>query len=1024
MNADLVGRFNPILQKRRAMALGLWGEAGVGKSYQVKELLQSLPCRSASLHATTPLSSLTTTLPQPKKLATWAERTLERVAKNEAVETAGVLDALGATLSGLAPFVLHLEDIHEADTERSAFIQDLAKIVSRIKGVGLVVTSRQQPLDPFTALKLEPLSQLESDALLETELKNSLPKDALTWIYDKAAGNPLYTLEYLRFLTRQGFLWNDGKSWHWRKPQDNIMPITVEALIEQLLDRAKTQPLQGYVLETKAFLPLNTSDEMWAKVARVEQQELQTVKAELVQQGIFRENNFGHPLFREVTLKTMGAERRQNLARRAINVFEYEPTQAALFIDDARLEPSQSLALLIKAAEHVKERNEVESGRFLAKAVVYATGEEKAQLALRAAQALRLLDQLESMRLARLVLALQPENQAAIYHVAELLALEKRPMSQVDEMLARLPEAERKGIPFVANLIRLRAVAEDNQGVVELWQRHPEVATVDAGTALQLAWALAALSQYDKARAVATQGLALPNLTANQQSRLITVFGIICGDLGDYTNAETYLAEAVAFARVAGRPRNLASALANHAHVLQSLGRYQEMLAQYEEAKQLASQVGDAHVVGILQVSIAEQLLEFGAYEQAEKVLLEGWDFLKNTSSFALVNCEAVLSRLYSEGNYPHGTILAVKHAQNALRVAQLSQNQNPKAVTVSLLHLAKSDIRQGNFSKAKERAEEALQLGKEKGLAEDTCMAQMILALALEGLGQLEEAKVGLHEAKVACENTGLLPEAQKIGLELDRLNNDLESARKRMQWFEERGLWNGVNIAKRYFPELADTKESATPAESNIRLEVLGTLQARGDTQIPIRGRKRQELLALLLEARISGRSEVSRLSLLDTLYPDEDELKASSSLKVVVHNLRETLGESAIITTNNGYALGACNSDAELFLQTGDTTLWRGVYLEDLDLEDSTVRDSLYLSLFEKIKTLLETNPKEAARVAEMLVEAEPYNTDYLKPYLTALRSSKNHGKLTRHYQEARKRLLEVGERLPEAWQKFLS
>jgi hypothetical protein len=315
------------------------------------------------------------------------------------------------------------------------------------------------------------------------------------------------------------------------------------------------------------------------------------------------------------------------------------------------------------------------------------------------------------------------------------------------------------------------------------------------------------------------------------------------------------------------------------------------------------------------------------------------------------------------------------------------------------------------------------LQLCKEKELLADIPLAQMVLALALEGLNQTAQAKTGLHEAKLGCEQIGLLPEAQKIGLELDRLNNDLESARTRMQWFEERGLMNGVNIAKRYFPELADSKEIAIPVESNLRLEVLGTIQAKKDTAIPIRGRKRQELLARLVEARISGRSEVSRLTLFDTLYPDEDELKAGSSLKVVVHNLRETLGENAITTTNNGYALGECTSDAELFLQTSDTMLWRGVYLEGLESMDSTVRDALYLALFEKIKTLLESNPQEAARVGDILLEAEPYNTEYLKIYLSALRISKNHGKLTRHYQEAKERLLEVGQKLPEAWQVFL-
>jgi hypothetical protein len=300
---------------------------------------------------------------------------------------------------------------------------------------------------------------------------------------------------------------------------------------------------------------------------------------------------------------------------------------------------------------------------------------------------------------------------------------------------------------------------------------------------------------------------------------------------------------------------------------------------------------------------------------------------------------------------------------------------------------------------------------------------ATLVRGLALAGLGQKEEALTELNKAKDIATEVGVELHAAKIGLELDHLNNDVESARKRMQWFEERGLMNGVNIAKRYFPELAERKEETKQVENQVRLEVLGTLQVRGDKVSPIRGHKRQELLALLLEARISGRSEVSRLTLFDSLYPDEDELKAGSSLKVVIHGLRETFGESLITTTNTGYALGNCTSDAELFLQTGDTLLWRSVYLEALDLLESNVRESLYIALFDQAKTLLETNPKEAARVGAMLIEADPYQADYLKVYCTALRLSNQHAKLLRHYREAQGRLLEVGETLPETWQGFL-
>jgi hypothetical protein len=59
-----------------------------------------------------------------------------------------------------------------------------------------------------------------------------------------------------------------------------------------------------------------------------------------------------------------------------------------------------------------------------------------------------------------------------------------------------------------------------------------------------------------------------------------------------------------------------------------------------------------------------------------------------------------------------------------------------------------------------------------------------------------------------------------------------------------------------------------------------------------------------------------------------------------------------------------------------------------------------------------------------VGKILTKAEPYNTDFLVTYFRALRADNNHHTLMRHYAEARKRLLEVGETLPEVWQTFLA
>ncbi len=222
----------PVLSKRRGIALSVWGEAGVGKSYTVQTLLRKLPCQSLSIHATTPYAAFTQRLPKAKKLASWAEQTLQRTQSNDFVETSSLIDALSANLAALAPFVLYLEDIHEVDSERIEFIKQLATTLQRNKGVGLLVSSRTEPPQPFTAIRRAGLSKVESDQLIEGELKATLLPEALDWIYSKALGNPLYTLEYLRFLTRQGNIWNDGKSWHWRIPENHFVPATVEALIE------------------------------------------------------------------------------------------------------------------------------------------------------------------------------------------------------------------------------------------------------------------------------------------------------------------------------------------------------------------------------------------------------------------------------------------------------------------------------------------------------------------------------------------------------------------------------------------------------------------------------------------------------------------------------------------------------------------------------------------------------------------------------------------------------------------------
>ena len=186
---------------------------------------------------------------------------------------------------------------------------------------------------------------------------------------------------------------------------------------------------------------------MWSQVAQVTRQELQSALSDLSRQGLFRAGDFAYPLFREVALNMVGAERKRDLARRALEVLKDEPERAALFVAAAGLEPGQTLTILKDAAEHGQERSEVAAAKFLAKAVTYAVGEEKGRLALRAAEKLAPSNLLEATRLAEIAWNIQPQDETSVYFLAELYARQER-LEDIERVLATLSSERRDGLAY------------------------------------------------------------------------------------------------------------------------------------------------------------------------------------------------------------------------------------------------------------------------------------------------------------------------------------------------------------------------------------------------------------------------------------------------------------------------------------------------------------------------------------------------------------------------------------------------
>lgn len=1020
----LLSRLKPILSKRAGLALALWGEPGIGKTFTVQKLLLETPCRSYSLHAAAPLTAWLKALPQPAKLPFWAETLVQRLGKGEYIDPGSVADALVALLAALAPVLLHLEDMHEASPEQVERIATLAARVARNKGVALLVTSRTQPPLPFEAQHLQLLSSQAARGLLESQVGAILPTQASEWIYTKARGNPLFTLEYFRHLARMGFLWNDSQRWHWRTPPADLMPVTVEALIEQQILEVSQVEATRKALEAKALLP-EASDHLWAKLADLGVDELEQAKLQLLERGVLQEGEFSHPLFREVRLLSLRPERKQALARRALEAMKDDPEMAVSFVHDAGLQPSQALELLRRAAEASKRRgNQVQAARFLAQTVAYATGEEKGRLALEAARGLRHVDIREADRLAKLAASVPSLTKEGVLLSAELLAIQGR-LVEAEQLLESLLIVD-VGWSRVQQLA-LRAMARDYAGAVELWRQNPELQSNNDPLILRAAIrALLGNHNLAETKGVLARALALSNLSQQDRVSFENLEVSYLLRAGEAEQAAAILAE-----RIPRLPSDIGirdKALALHLQgiALERLGQYKEAIPILQKTAQLYAEVGDMRSFALAHQTVAWELWHLGDYRSSEAILLESRSILENSElSDLLVECEGYLCLLYLDWSAPLAVTLARKHGDNALQIAR--RINNSYEIVASLYDNVMVKLRQNKIAEAQAYVHEMFMLINTNNLDGLFTNALYCQSLILEAQDQKEQAIQLMQEAKLINEKKGTQIYTRKIGLEIARLSNDVDLAREHLGWFKERGLMNGVNIALRYFPQLADgTLQVNFEPQHLSRLEVLGSIQLRSNSQTsPIRGQKRKELLAALVEARIAGGSEVGILHLLEALYPGVPEPEAEALLRQLVFQIRSSLGQEVILTTSGGYALGAVDSDAELFLRNKDTALWRGSYLADLEGEaDESVWQALYQALANRGQTLLQTNPKEAARVGKLLLGADPYNSEYLGLALQALRASNQHKTLTRLYQQAKERFLEVGQTLPESWQTYLS
>ncbi len=1004
---DLSRAFRPVLSRKSGVAVALWGEPGSGKSHTAGEFLRALPCRTVSLAGTS------TSIDLHRALGA-AHSDTERGEPATASPGDGYPadpNTLAETLASLAPVVVLVDDVPLEAIRDQGWLIALAAAVPGSQGVGLLITTRGRVGRPFRPMRLEPLTRAAICDLLQEGTSSPLPDAAVDWIHDAAAGNPLFARECLRHLTRHGFLWSDGHRWYWRPPDGDLVPPTVEALVDQAVADVVTLPTVENVGRACALVPPGVSPADLAAVSGVPQAEVETALAALEAGGVYVAGDFVHPAFRRHLVRSVGGEERNQLASRAVRAFRNRPLAAAAFLADVSDQAVDGLEILVAAADQAADP--AMAGRYLARAASYASGEPQGELALRAARLLRYLDPNQATRLAELSWDLLPSSTEAALMLAEMRAL-RGDLEAAERAVQRLEGPERSRA-----LVRLWAMAGEHERVLELWRgsgggwRDPDLLALVAA-------AMLAVGDDDGAERVAAP--LLSRASGEVRCRLMTVLGRVRHRQGRVLEAAELLTRCVESRDLVGPSRDLAAALENRAEVWQSLGRLDRKRADISEAIAIYESLADPRSVAATRVKLGVLLLEEGEHAAAEDALQASRATLERLgASLELVECERMLCYLYRQLTLPFGAALARKYANSAL--ARARALGNAYQIANVLYEAAYAESLAGNPRTGLSLAEECIVASESLSSRQTKVYGLFARAYAWEKLGDLERAKADLERAAADATSLGLEMDAQTIGLELDRLAGARETAQERRRWFEARGQARRARMVDEYFP--ATRPGSPTErAGASFRIELLGPARLLGPAGVvPIRGRKRQRLLALLLEARVTGRKDASRTALIDELYPTKDEQRAASNLKELVHGLRTSLTADLVRTTVSGYALGDCTSDVEEFLATLDTGLWRGHYQAGSELGLAPVSESLYMSLREGAEHVLDARPAEAARAGRLLVEADPYDRRALRVYLMALRRLSNHRTLVRHYQVARSHLAEVGERLPERWQEFL-
>ncbi len=410
------------------------GEAGIGKTALVNDLLLDAEKRGCLL-LTGGCYDLTTTPPygpwieairdyQPSEsqpsIPSWISDPdeLEKVGSQAALFEE--MRQFFAEIAERQPLVIVLEDLHWSDTASLELLRFLARRISD-EPVLLAATyrddeiTRRHPLFQTIPLLVREantrridLQRLDPNALESLISGYGLPQPdsarLVTYLHERAEGNPLFTTELLRSLEIEGIVQANSTGATLGNLDGVTLPPFILQVIEQRLAHLESRTREA--LEVAAVIGHEVPLDVWEMVSKLDQDVLEPIVAEALENHVIEETSnvqrfrFVHALVREVLYESIVPTRRRVRHREVGEALEIltRPDPDSIAYHFQRAGDARAVDWLVRAAARAERLYafRVAAERYEAAVELLEGSEERAyergDLLIRLSEALRWID--------------------------------------------------------------------------------------------------------------------------------------------------------------------------------------------------------------------------------------------------------------------------------------------------------------------------------------------------------------------------------------------------------------------------------------------------------------------------------------------------------------------------------------------------------------------------------------------------------------------------------------------------------